>query len=384
MRGAKQSMKQECAAIMNATAPSYHILHSRPEGQIEALWRACLADADFPTHYTAPEYFLEPGVRNKAPFAILSLSGEKVTAVLTGTNNGACVQCGLSVRPQILFSRRADRVRAMTNVVSGLLEEAASTKLVDLFVWSDMDALVNSRFRHRRHEGVVMLDLSHSPDLLFRQFSENKRSNIKRAMKYGVSVDRANGPAEVSAYYSVCVDWSRRKGLPIPAEDEFHQTMALRNNRLLLVARYEGKIIAGVVIWFFPRGVMEYAANSSLQNALHLRPNDLLHWRAIEWGYREGMTHYSLGGTHLFLRKFGGEVVPTTRHRLDLSIFRRFAFVDWIADQAERARPLIPGSLVTAVRSLKGAVGKPRNPRAKTSDDLAPIPKRPGMTEKSP
>ena len=129
-----------------------------------------------------------------------------------------------------------------------------------------------------------------------------------------------------------------------PGEEEFHQTIALKNNRLLLLARHEGKIIAGVVIRFFPHGVMEYAANSSLQDALHLRPNDLLHWRAIEWGCREGMTHYSLGGAHLFLRKFGGEIVPTTRHRLDLSIFRRFAIGDWIADRAERARPLIPGS----------------------------------------
>src|SRR5437660_2666505 len=137
---------------MNGRTPTFHILHRRPEGQIEALGRSCLADADFPTHYTAPEYFLEPGFRNKGPFAILSLSGEEVTAVLTGTHDGAYVQSGQSVRPQIVFSRRADRVRAMTNLVDGLLLEAASAKLVDLFVWSDMGALVNSRFRQRRHE----------------------------------------------------------------------------------------------------------------------------------------------------------------------------------------------------------------------------------------
>jgi hypothetical protein len=262
----------------------------------------------------------------------------------------------------------------MTNVVDGLLVEAASAKLVDLFVWSDIATLVNTRFRKKQYEGFVMLDLSRGPDALFRKFSENKRRNIKRAIKYGVSVEAANDPAKVSAYYSVCVEWSRRKGLSIPAEDKFHQTMALRNNRLLLLARYEGKIIAGVVIRFFPHGMMEYAANSSLQSALHLRPNDLLHWRAIEWGCREGMTHYSLGGAHLFLRKFGGDIVPTTRHRVDLSTFRRFAIGDWIAERAERARPLIPGRLATVARSLRGLVEKPRNPPAKTGDDRPPLP----------
>jgi hypothetical protein len=262
----------------------------------------------------------------------------------------------------------------MTNVVDGLLLEAASAKLVDLFVWSDIATLVDPRFRKKQYEGVAMLDLSRGPDALFRKFSENKRRNIKRAIKSGVSVEPANDPAKVSAYYSVCVEWSRRKGLPVPAEDEFHQTMALKNNRLLLLARHEGKIIAGVVIRFFPHGVMEYAANSSVQNALHLRPNDLLHWRAIEWGCREGMTHYSLGGAHLFLRKFGGEIVPTTRHRVDLSIFRRFAIGDWIADRAEQARPLIPGRLAAVARSLRGLVEEPRNPRAKTGDDRPPLP----------
>ena len=262
----------------------------------------------------------------------------------------------------------------MTNVVDGLLLEAASAKLVDLFVWSDIATLVDPRFRKKQYEGVAMLDLSRGPDALFRKFSENKRRNIKRAIKSGVSVEPANDPAKVSAYYSVCVEWSRRKGLSVPAEDEFHQMMALKNNRLLLLARHEGKVIAGVVIRFFPHGVMEYAANSSVQQALHLRPNDLLHWRAIEWGCREGMTHYSLGGAHLFLRKFGGEIVPTTRHRVDLSIFRRFAIGDWIADRAEQAHPLIPGRLAAVARSLRGLVEEPRNPRAKTGDDRPPLP----------
>src|SRR5438046_7384858 len=111
---------------MNGRAPSYHILHCRPGGLIEARWRGCLADADFPTHYTAPEYFLEPGFRNKSPFAILSLSGEEVTAVLTGIHDGAYVQSGQSVRHKIVFSRRADIVQALTNLVDGLLVEVTS------------------------------------------------------------------------------------------------------------------------------------------------------------------------------------------------------------------------------------------------------------------
>ena len=66
-----------------------------------------------------------------------------------------------------------------------------------------------------------------------------------------------------------------------------------------------------------------------------------------------GVTKYSLGGAHLFLRKFCGVIKPTTRCRLDLSMFRRYAFRDWLSDQAQRVRPLMSDQLLAAARSLR-------------------------------
>jgi len=91
-------------------------------------------------------------------------------------------------------------------------------------------------------------------------------------------------------------------------------------------------------------------------STLHLRPNDLLHWRAIEWACAEGLTKYGLGATSLFLRKFGGEVVPTTRHRLDRTLFRRHTVGDWVADRVEEARPFIPQQVVGL--ALCGAISR--------------------------
>ena len=255
----------------------------------------------------------------------------RLTGVLTGINDNGHVQSGLSVRPQIALPQCADRAQAWRNLLAGLVAEAKSARLVDLFSWPEATSHCEARFHQRPHEGVVMLDLAHGPDALFRKFSENKRTNIKKAIKYGISVAPAKTADEISAYYAICADWSQRKALPMPAEEEFHQIFALTGNRVLFLARHEGNIVAGVVIRFFPQGVMEYAANSSLESALRLRPNDLLHWRAIEWGCAEGIAKYSLGGAHLFLRKFGGQLVPTIRHRLDLSLFRRHALADWVS-----------------------------------------------------
>jgi len=355
------SRSRALPVVLNGTDPSFQIVHDRPARLIEAGWRACLADSDFATHYTAPEYFCEPMLHGRKPFAILSIVDEDVTAVITGLHVGDRVQSGLSLRPQIAFSRYADRPRAMNNLIAGLLQESKSAKLVDLFLWSDMAGLVAARLHQRTYEGVVILDLSLGPDALFREFSQTRRNDIRRAMKYGVSVDFAKSREDISAYYTVYADWTRSRSLPITEEEQFQGIFASRRNRRLLVARYNGGVIAGVVLRFFPGGVVEVAANCSLQGALQLRPNNLLYWRAIEWSCAEGLTKCSLGGANLFLRKFGGEVVQTTRHRLDLSLSRRFAIGDWMADRVEGMRPLIPLRVAGFGRSVRSHVRKLRS-----------------------
>jgi GNAT acetyltransferase-like protein len=343
------------SAMLNGTDTSFQILYGRPTGHIETLWRACLAESDFPTHYTAPEYFCERFRHGNNPFAVLSIVGGDVTAVMTGIHCSDRVQSGLSNRPQIVFSRHADRSRAMSNLIAGLLQEAGSAKLVDLFLWSDMAGLVDDRFRQRPYRGVVMLDLSLGPHALFRKFSQTRRNSIRWAIKSGVSVDPAKTRDEISAYYNIYVDWApRRRSLPIIGEEQFQADFfATMGNRQLLLARHKGDVIAGVVLRFFPGGVVEHAGGSSLASALYLRPNDLLHWRAIEWAYAKGLTKYGLGGTDLFVRKFGGGVVPTTRHRLDRSLFRRHTIGDWMADRMEGVRPFIPQRAVDFGRSLE-------------------------------
>jgi hypothetical protein len=106
---------------MKQKGASFVILDRWPGGALEAEWRGCLAASDFPTHYTAPEYFLEPLSPRGRRFAVLSLIDGRVNAILTGVHDGQHVQSGLSVRPQIAFSRCADRYSAMASLLAGLL-----------------------------------------------------------------------------------------------------------------------------------------------------------------------------------------------------------------------------------------------------------------------
>jgi hypothetical protein len=65
------------------------------------------------------------------------------------------------------------------------------------------------------------------------------------------------------------------------------------------------------------------AANSSLDEIMNLKPNDLMQWRGIQWTCAQGLRRHSLGGAHEFLLRFGGAVVPIVRYRTDRTLFLR-------------------------------------------------------------
>jgi hypothetical protein len=341
---------------MDAQTHSFTVFRGEADPAHEAKWRKFLGRCDFPTHYIAPEFFREPSLRRLRPFAILAFSRDDIVAVLTGYHEDGVLRSGLSVRPQIAFCRNADTASATHALMQGLTAEAKSSDLIDVCTWSRNELLARHHFHERQEQGVVMLDLSRGPQALFRDFSENKRTNIKKAIKKGVVVAPAQTTDEISEYYEVYRDWATRKSLPVVDAEEFHETFALAGNRRLFLAHYAGKILAGVVVRFQTNGLVEYSANSSREEALHLRPNDLLHWRVIEWACAEGFPKYSLGGTHLFLRKFGGEIYPTYRYRLDRTFLRAHLLRYLAEDALEAAKRLAPERMVAFARTLRDKV----------------------------
>lgn len=333
--------------------PDFVLLRAWPEIDIERRWRECLLDADFATHYIAPEYFREPSVAAKRPFAVLALADNRVSGVLTGHHEGRHVKSGLLVRPQLALSKHEEADTAAAALFAGVVEEGRDAEIVDVFAWRSIRAENRAHFRERLETGVIMLDLTRGPEALFRGFSEMRRRNIRKAIKANVQVCQASSRADFEHYYPIYKDWSDRKGLPVMLLPEFMETMVLTGNRRLFVARHNGTMLAGIVVRFVPGGVMEYAANSSLESSLHLRPNDLLHWRAIEWACSEGLNLYSLGGTHLFLTQFGGETLPTYRYRQDRSLLRRHHMKDAVGEMAASVMSRMPRRVLDVGRSMR-------------------------------
>lgn len=340
------------------TPTSFAIVHEFPQHDLEAAWRDCLSRVDSPSHYNAPEYFLSPLWKGKRPFAVLASQGSKVAGVLTGMHDGKNLICGLQSRPQICIDRTVEQAQMQQELAKGLLAEADHESLVTVYSWTLLESFHRLGFRHRQLEGNVVLDLALGPQALLKQFHESRRRNIKAAIRNGIEVFQASTREDLLEYYEVYLRWlkTERKKIvwTLQSREQYMQARALTENNRLFVARYQGKIVAGIIVRFFPKGLLEFASNSSLDEFLNLRPNDLLQWRAIEWACQEGFKRYSLGGAHLFLRRFGGTLVPIHRYRIDRTWLRRHDLREAARDWGRSNMRRMPAPVEKTVRRILG------------------------------
>jgi len=339
---------------------TYKVLHRFPPPDLEATWRAGLTQVEFPAFYDAPEYFLDPFRLGTDPFAILVFDEQRVVGVLTGAHWDEGVICGTGTRPQICFSRSVNPVAVGDVMARALLSEAGSAKLVSVYTWNytPLEAFERYGFRARELEGAVVLDLTQGLDTLFKRFEDNRRRNIRFAMKRGVEVYQASSREDMLAYYEILARWRQtsRKRIVYPEIplDLLEHRYRLRENIRLFLARYAGKAIAGSTVRFLPGGLLESANNASLDEFLHLKPNDLLLWKVMEWACSEGFLRYSLGAAHPFLKRYGGTVVPIRRYRLDRTWLRRHDLREVVVDFGRESLRQMPRPVEKSVRRFLG------------------------------
>ena len=363
----------------------YEILHKFPDVSIESAWRDLLGRIEVPSHYDAPEYFFEPHWTGKKPFAILAIEdsheANHAVAILTGIHDGEQVVSGLPSRPQIAVDPKADTAVALETLRQGLLKESGKSKLLTVYSWPalELSAFAARGFRRRQMQGNVVLDLTQGANALFQQFSKDRRRNIRYAEKHGITVQLATSRDHFHRAYEVYLAWhdSERKALTGVRRtfENFEAAQLLTRNRRLFLAELEGKVIAINMFRFYEGGLFESAANYSFEEFLHLKPNDLLQWKGIEWACAQGLRRHSLGGAHPFLTRFGGTVVPIIRYRMDRTLLRQHDLREAVERIARtRLQQMSPG----VQEKVRRALGKQprsagtRKPESEKSEATTP------------
>jgi peptidoglycan pentaglycine glycine transferase (the first glycine) len=192
---------------------------------------------------------------------------------------------------------------------------------------------------------TIMLDLAPSEETLLAQMKEKWRYNVRLAVRKGVTIRVAETPADVDAWYRLLQTTGERDQFGIHSSnyylDAWH-IFAPHNQSRLLLAEYNGQLLAGIFVSLFAgQAIYLYGASSNEQR--QLMPNYLLQWEAIRWARQQGAHTYdfwgipatdaedeAMAGVYRFKRGWGGRVVQfpgcyeAVYHPLVMKIASRF------------------------------------------------------------
>lgn len=337
----------------------YKIFTEHPDEKWTGKWNEFLAESHYPTHYTTPNFFVDPFVRGGERFAVAAIEGDRINGILTGVDRGKSIVSGLFVRPQTCFRKSVNQFETARAFFEALKEKGGDDlQVVEFFTWHPIAEFEQIGFQKREYggeQGTILLDLTKGADELFKDFSQTRRNELRKAIKQNqVQIFEVETVDELAELYAIHRNWNERKGNEPDSFEDFELAWRQKDYRKIFIARHNGKIIAGSYYRSCPGGVVEYAANNSLPEYQKLRPNDLLGWHSIRWACENGFPLYSMGGSHLFLRRFGGETVTTYRYKIDLTFLRIHNLKEAVNDLSIRTYKNLPQPVRTKIKTVLG------------------------------
>jgi FemAB-related protein (PEP-CTERM system-associated) len=152
------------------------------------------------------------------------------------------------------------------------------------------------------------------PDANFAAIPRKKRRMIRQGIKCGLKAQRGWEP--LAEFYEVYAVNRRKLGAPLFPKRLF---TAIREhfgtNADLLTVSQEGRVVAGVVSFFFRERVMPYYG-AALPEALCLGVNDFMYWELLKESGLAGYRTFDFGqshpgsGTYDFKRYWGFQPEP--------------------------------------------------------------------------
>ncbi len=186
---------------------------------------------------------------------------------------------------------------------------------------------------------TILVNLDAEPEDLLRRMKQKTRYNVRLAARKGVTV-RAGDEADLPAFYRLMEVTAQRENFGIHTQSYYeaaHRLFVASGRGRLLLAEYEGQLLAGLVVFAMcgdARGDTAcYMYGASSDQHRNRMPTYLLQWEAMLWAREQGCRTYDLWGVpdedeeileasftersdglwgvYRFKRGFGGRLVRT-------------------------------------------------------------------------
>jgi peptidoglycan pentaglycine glycine transferase (the first glycine) len=223
-----------------------------------------------------------------------------------------------------MLTQLRDRLRR-DGAITLLLEPGIITRAAqDDSLWESFAPLPVRPTQAIQPLRTVLLDVTPCEETLLARLKEKWRYNVRLASRKGVTVRVAETEDDVRAWYAVLRTTGQRDAFGIHTLDYYLSAWRIfvpRKQAQLLLAEYNGQLLAGIFVALFAReGIYLYGASGNEHR--NLMPNYLLQWEAIRRAKEQGATRYdfwgipatddeneAMTGVYRFKSGWGGEIV---------------------------------------------------------------------------
>ena len=193
----------------------------------------------------------------------------------------------------------AGKEKVFGELISCLEKQAKKDRVSEVFIFykEKIDLLAEYGYALENSFNVYKVYLGKNVEELWKRIAHNKRRNIKKAQSQGVNVICSESCDDLASFYEMHVLAGKRAGFaphPFNYFSSFLKVFGSSGRAKVFLALYEGRPVAGVFVVF--HGDTAYALGAgSREEVWQVRPNDVLHWKAMEWACNNGFSYYHMG-----------------------------------------------------------------------------------------
>jgi len=142
-----------------------------------------------------------------------------------------------------------------------------------------------------------VVNLENGIDTLWKNIAHNKRRNISKALKEGVQIVQSRNHEDLLTFYSLLEAAKERGGFstyPLSWFEAVWKILKPEELSKVFLSRWKGKSVSGVFVAVHGKTVYALAAGS-ISEGWKVRPNDIMHWKIMEWACQSGYSKYHMG-----------------------------------------------------------------------------------------
>ncbi|MBL7068240.1 MAG: GNAT family N-acetyltransferase [Candidatus Omnitrophica bacterium] len=156
---------------------------------------------------------------------------------------------------------------------------------------------------------TIMMEIADNEEATWGSFRAKTRNMIRKALRSNLTSEK--GFHNLKEFYNIYMINMLAKGIPVHSYRFFRNLVSEIRDAELIVAKMDGRIIAGILI-LFSKDIAIYPFQASLMHFHKFAPNNFLIWEAIKSCLKRGIHRLDMGESteggdvYIFKTNLGG------------------------------------------------------------------------------